>query len=996
MKHKKLTFLLLTTILLSLFYNVLQANASVTLGYGWCMDAGETTTQEFQQMTFYAKNRFWAFYSDGTNIVYRSSTDGASWASEIIVTDCGVSDPQNISTGHHFSLHYDRTYDKLVYATGAVHQAQVYGGDTCGFYRMGTPNADGSITWDAAEQNFTETAAWDKSWMPTITIDDDGYPWIATQYEYWSSVYPGNNGSICVTKSSTKDGTWTTDTAGGFPYILNQTNIEDRGWCPIVLNLGGGNMYVIYTAAYLGWNGGQYYDGSSWSTETISTHNDTISYTKDAVVIDGKIYFIHRFGQPMRFYIRHTNGTWEDTGSPAPDAGGPGLGTTFSHNHLFLVYGFGNKIYYKIYTIATKTWGDMTQLDTSVSAVPWGVQCDREGYYFSVIWSEPSANPTNVKHAYLDPVTISSVTIDNMEGCGNWVFVEKEYYEFTVNMTSIFDLNFDFVKINFTDGVNYVVPYYDITDELWGVEEGEDVANFQTPTVVTAETYVTVTWYIYFEGTILDALDVDIYAWWNLTDGTTLGWELSSDDYFNIYNLGGYSTLETSGTAGRRDGGGVFELYAQNNSWAQANVTFRKLQAYHTYFHIWVENEDLWDEYETDTIEITMGMDYCTEEDDWLEGWYVYLEQTEGWLEADSTVRLQWNVTWYYRGNQIKTDVMNSFPVWNSTWTSPAFTTFVVDLWFNKVNASSTVGGRITAEYFAMEKTSDWWADLWTGSTYSPDVSNITQSMFFGNLVDSSDNIISSKEVQMMRVWTRLEQGANDHDIKVELRDFDLESFTFAPTLMEGVNTPIFIATKTPNMPQGGFLNALYGMLGDSFNQITDALGPQVLGFWSSFVGFLDTVFSFTGTPTLFSDLIGWIEDLSAYVGTGLTTLVTMLSSIFEIVSGPMVTFLSTIGGMITNTISSITGMITQLNLAYNDTVMPLTPMIVPILQIIGIMLPFLELIRMEQNNGMTTLYEDLNTFFDLLAFFIGIFIKVSTLVLYLIESIIERIPFIQ
>ena len=37
---------------------------------------------------FYAHGRFWKFYGDGTNMVYRTSTDGQNWNSPEPVSAC--------------------------------------------------------------------------------------------------------------------------------------------------------------------------------------------------------------------------------------------------------------------------------------------------------------------------------------------------------------------------------------------------------------------------------------------------------------------------------------------------------------------------------------------------------------------------------------------------------------------------------------------------------------------------------------------------------------------------------------------------------------------------------------------------------------------------------------------------------------------------------------------------------------------------------------------
>jgi hypothetical protein len=149
-----------------------------------------------QRKIFYANGLFWVFFSDGTNMVYYTSPDGVTWS-------IGASSPVRAATdGPMFSIWFDGGYLHYAYSpTGAT--AALY-------YRRGTPNADGSITWSAAEQTVTASDDID---VPFVCADDGGYPWIG------ASTSAGSTNRPKAWKSSTNDGTWVTD--AGFPYSLN-------------------------------------------------------------------------------------------------------------------------------------------------------------------------------------------------------------------------------------------------------------------------------------------------------------------------------------------------------------------------------------------------------------------------------------------------------------------------------------------------------------------------------------------------------------------------------------------------------------------------------------------------------------------------------------------------------------------------------------------------------------------------------------------------------
>jgi len=61
-----------------------------------------------QRKTFYANGRFWVFYSDGRNMVYRTSTDGSTWSSATTV--------RAAINGSLFSVWFDGTYLHYAYA----------------------------------------------------------------------------------------------------------------------------------------------------------------------------------------------------------------------------------------------------------------------------------------------------------------------------------------------------------------------------------------------------------------------------------------------------------------------------------------------------------------------------------------------------------------------------------------------------------------------------------------------------------------------------------------------------------------------------------------------------------------------------------------------------------------------------------------------------------------------------------------------------------------
>ena len=167
--------------------------------------------RSFQRKSFYANGLFWVFYSDGTNMVYRTSSDGSTWSSASTVRASG--------DGTQFSTYFDGTY--ISYA-----MLPTYSGSDTIYYRRGAPNSDGTITWSASEQTVGTSSY---TTAVSIGVDSSGYPYIA---------YRAQSPRYCfVTKSSTNNGAWTT--ASGYPLQL--TTVAGY-WATIVVPLTNNKM----------------------------------------------------------------------------------------------------------------------------------------------------------------------------------------------------------------------------------------------------------------------------------------------------------------------------------------------------------------------------------------------------------------------------------------------------------------------------------------------------------------------------------------------------------------------------------------------------------------------------------------------------------------------------------------------------------------------------------------------------------------------------------
>ncbi len=185
-----------------------------------------------QTKTFYVNGRHWAFYSDGTNFVWQSSTDGAAWDAKQTARATSVATGTSIALdGNNFHM-----------VSGST-------------YRKGTLNADGTITWIAAEQDLSGIATFTGS---TIAVDNAYHAFIG---------YRDAANKPYVIDNTATDGTWAT----GTNQKLDDT--ADTQWRVHVTSMSSGRMYAIYArGAQLVL--GAIYSAGAWTTnEAVSTSN---------------------------------------------------------------------------------------------------------------------------------------------------------------------------------------------------------------------------------------------------------------------------------------------------------------------------------------------------------------------------------------------------------------------------------------------------------------------------------------------------------------------------------------------------------------------------------------------------------------------------------------------------------------------------------------------------------------------------------------------------
>lgn len=340
-----------------------------------------------QRKGFYANTRFWVFYSDGTDMVYKTSTDGTTWSSATSVTAC--------TNGYMFSIWFDGTYFHYAYAA--------FG--TSIYYRKGLPNSDGTTTWSAVEQTVVTT--YNKAYYPFVSTDSDGYAWVGYADKTGTSCYP------YIIKSQYNNGSWGT-TPAGFPYKLSTTASGSYGipnWRISIIPLTVLKMVAIYaysgiTARVQSWN------GTAWNIE-VATASTTYLIYHSAVAQDDYVHltFINSsVSQTWIIYVKYTYSTNSfgaettitEVAPSSPSA--PVISIDDSNNlYVFTIGQILKRIYYYKWNgtnwVPKVDW--ITELVDFTSNDRLSCFYKQYGSYIGLVYGTGGSSPYNVRFAYL-------------------------------------------------------------------------------------------------------------------------------------------------------------------------------------------------------------------------------------------------------------------------------------------------------------------------------------------------------------------------------------------------------------------------------------------------------------------------------------------------------------------------------------------------------------------------------------------------------------------
>jgi len=354
-KHRVILAFLCVLMAFSLLscWNIREANATANSDNVFTVVSSTTTGATFQpcqRKLFYAQNRYWLFYSNGTTMVYKTSTDGETWASHIAI---------NVSySGTYFSVKHNGTH--IYYARA-------------NYYRIGTTNADGTISWTAPEQEYSTVS----TTVPDVELDSLGYPWVICQNS------SGNR--LCVTKSSSRNGTWVT--ASGFPIQLPVTGIHDAA----LIRLASQKMYLIFGGVTTSDLYGKLWNGASFETTVTIQEDITYASLHSAVAIGDAIHLVYHRNN-IACYRKYETGAWGSETNLGSATTEPVMATDNSAQ-LYVFWTYSSILHYRIlegeiwhedYTLAT-----VSDIALGSTSVPYNITDGK----VSIAWTGASPQP---------------------------------------------------------------------------------------------------------------------------------------------------------------------------------------------------------------------------------------------------------------------------------------------------------------------------------------------------------------------------------------------------------------------------------------------------------------------------------------------------------------------------------------------------------------------------------------------------------------------------
>jgi hypothetical protein len=346
------------------------------------------TSYSHQGKVFYSQGLWWVFYSDGSNIVYRTSSNGQTWSGATIVTSSPGS-----AYGDTFSAY--QSGNTVYYVLGSPDSARQFR------WRYGTFGSNGAISWAFSE--ITVTTSNNVNYHDSIVVDSSGNVWVAID-----ELQGANTHSIEIMECPS--GTCTTWTS------VNRFTGLSADSAPILLATTPGILLV--------------YGQTASSTQQVCITTPTGA---NCPISPPSYYYFHYSsaisnGSTIYFAGLASSSTGQTTGTVKFWSYTYGAGSTSSEktldpntatwvvsisqvsNSFVVFYGSGANLYYVYSTDSGLLWTQRATISTSETAISGVTALNSEG---GVAWVSGSGSPYNVRFASASVSWQLSLAIQN-------------------------------------------------------------------------------------------------------------------------------------------------------------------------------------------------------------------------------------------------------------------------------------------------------------------------------------------------------------------------------------------------------------------------------------------------------------------------------------------------------------------------------------------------------------------------------------------------------
>ncbi|NVM21664.1 MAG: hypothetical protein HWN68_07785 [Desulfobacterales bacterium] len=320
---------------------------------------------------WFVSNYYWVFYSNGSFLVYRTSSDGDSWSAETVIKTCDDGDEfsiySNSSSLFHYAFCSGGGGDDLLYNYGAI--------------------SDNTILWDS-DKVVVSPLGDQQIRRPCMTISSTGYAWIGYQL---TDMDPTTHAYLYAVKAANLDGS-----SWGTPKKL--WDVADAATeMAVPIPLSSDKIYLIYRSHGRLWNGTDWEDEEESSGEAMGIKFSASSDDNDYIYLTylKSVVFTHT----IKFAKRTTSWQTREVIGEGEDKGYPTITINASTGDFAIFWTKSDEVKSREYRSG---WGSVKSFASATNLKETSLQSfyNSTNSQTGVVWANGSSLPYDVNFAF--------------------------------------------------------------------------------------------------------------------------------------------------------------------------------------------------------------------------------------------------------------------------------------------------------------------------------------------------------------------------------------------------------------------------------------------------------------------------------------------------------------------------------------------------------------------------------------------------------------------